>query len=51
MSLTGDLLHGFKLAAGGTYTRSLNDFADSPIVRLRGSKNQFLGAVGIAYTF
>lgn len=51
VSLTGDLLHGFKLAAGGTYTRSLNDFADSPIVRLRGSKNQFLGAVGIAYTF
>lgn len=51
VSLTGDLLHGFKLAAGGTYTRALNDFGYSPIVRLRGSKNQFLGAVGIAYTF
>lgn len=51
VSLTGDLLHGFKLAAGGTYTRLMNDFGYSPIVRLRGSKNQFLGAVGIAYTF
>lgn len=51
VALTGDLLHGFKLAAGGTYTRALNDFGYSPIVRLRGSKNQFLGAVGIAYTF
>lgn len=51
VALTGDLLHGFKLAAGGTYTRSLNDFGYSPIVRLRGSKSQFLGAIGIAYTF
>ena len=50
-SLTGDLLHGFKIAAGGTYTRALNDFSYSPIVRIAGSPNQFLGAVGLAYTF
>lgn len=50
-SLTGDLLHGFKIAAGGTYTRELNDFGYSPVVRIAGSRNQFLGAVGVAYTF
>ena len=29
----------------------LNDFADSPLVGIAGSKNQWLGAVGLAYTF
>lgn len=50
-SLTGNLLHGVKLVAGGTYRRMLNDFADSPLVSQAGSKNQWLGAVGLAYTF
>ena len=50
-SLTGDLLHGFKLVAGGTYRRMLNDFGDSPLVSIAGSRTQWLGAVGLAYTF
>lgn len=50
-ALTGDLLHGFKIVAGGTYRRMLNDFADSPVVSVAGSRNQWLGAVGLAYTF
>ena len=50
-SLTGNLLKGVKLVAGGTYRRMLNDFADSPLVSVAGSKNQWLGAVGLAYTF
>ena len=50
-SLTGNLLKGFKVVAGGTYRRMLNDFADSPLVGIAGSKNQWLGAVGLAYTF
>jgi outer membrane protein len=50
-SLTGDLLHGVKLVAGGTYRRMLNDFADSPLVSIAGSRDQWLGAVGLAYTF
>jgi len=50
-ALTGDLLHGFKIVAGGTYQRLLNDFGDSPIVRQEGSRSQWLGAVGVAYTF
>jgi len=47
-ALTGDLLRGFKLVAGGTYRRLVNDFGDSPITTSRG---QWLGAVGVAYTF
>jgi len=50
-ALTGDLLHGFKIVAGGTYRRMLNDFADGPLVSVAGSRNQWLGAVGVAYTF
>lgn len=50
-SLTGDLLHGLKVVAGGTYGRLLNDFGDSPVVSIAGSRSQWLGAVGLAYTF
>ena len=51
VSLTGDLLHGVKLVGGGTYSRLLNDFGDSPIVRVAGSRDQWLGVLGLAYTF
>lgn len=51
VSLTGDLLHGFKLVAGGTYKRMLNDFGASPLVSIAGKRSQWLGAVGVAYTF
>ncbi|RDE05991.1 MipA/OmpV family protein [Sphingomonas aracearum] len=50
-SLTGNLLKGFKVVAGGTYRRMLNDFADSPLVSIAGKKSQWMGAVGLAYTF
>ena len=50
-ALTGDLLHGFKLVAGGSYGRLLNDFGDSPITRIAGERGQWLGALGLAYTF
>jgi len=48
IALTGDLTHGVQLMAGGTYTRLLGDFAASPVVR---NRNQWIGAVGLAYTF
>ena len=51
VALTGDLLHGFKLVGGATYTRLLNDFADSPIVRIAGNRSQWIGVLGLAYTF
>jgi outer membrane scaffolding protein for murein synthesis (MipA/OmpV family) len=47
----GSLLHGFKLLAGGSYKRMLNDFADSPIVSIAGSRDQWMGGAGVAYTF
>ncbi|MEO5865610.1 MAG: MipA/OmpV family protein [Sphingomonas sp.] len=51
ISLTGDLLHGFKLFGGGTYKRLLGDFAASPLVSIAGRRSQWLGAVGVGYTF
>lgn len=50
-SLTGNLLHGWKVVGGGTYSRLLNDFGDSPVVSIAGSRSQWLGVVGLAYTF
>lgn len=50
-SLTGNLLSGVKLIGGVTYKRMLNDFGDSPVVSDAGSRNQWLGAIGIGYTF
>lgn len=50
-SLTGNLLRGVKLIAGGSYKRMLNDFGDSPVTRIAGSRSQWLGAVGLGYTF
>ena len=51
VALSGDLLHGWKLAVGGTYRRLLNDFGDSPLVSTAGSRGQWLGGVGLGYTF
>lgn len=50
-SLTGDLTHGLSVFTTGSYARLGGDFADSPIVRRRGSANQWLAAVGLAYTW
>ncbi len=50
-ALTGDLTHGIKLGVGGSYGRMLNDFADSPVVAIAGSKDQWLFAAGLGYTF
>ncbi|MBC3940168.1 MipA/OmpV family protein [Sphingomonas albertensis] len=50
-SLTGDLLHGVKIVAGGTYGRMDGDIARSPLVAIAGSRDQWLGTIGLAYTF
>ena len=50
-ALTGNLLKGWKLIGGVTYKRMLNDFADSPTVAIAGSRTQWLGALGVGYTF
>lgn len=50
-SLTGDLLQGFKLLVGGSYSRELNSIGRSPIVSIAGRRSQWLGTAGLAYTF
>jgi len=50
-SLSGNLLHGFSLFGAAQYSRLVGDIADSPIVEDRGSASQWLGAVGVAYTW
>jgi MipA family protein len=50
-SITGDLTHGWSIFGLGSYTKLSGDFADSPIVDLRGSSSQWLAALGVAYTF
>jgi outer membrane scaffolding protein for murein synthesis (MipA/OmpV family) len=50
-SVSGDLLHGFSVFGLGQYSRLVGDFRRSPIVAQRGSPNQWLGALGVAYTW
>ena len=50
-SITGDLLHGFSVFGAGQYSRLVGDFKRSPIVSERGSANQWVGAIGLAYTW
>jgi len=50
-SLSGDLTGGLTLYAAGSYSRLQGDFARSPLVSDAGSPNQWLGAIGLGYTF
>lgn len=50
-SLSGDLRKGWAVFAVGAFGKILSRAADSPIVRKVGSSNQWLGGLGIAYTF
>lgn len=50
-SLNGDLLGGLSLFGTASYSKLQGDFKRSPIVAQRGSSSQWLGAVGLAYTF
>jgi outer membrane scaffolding protein for murein synthesis (MipA/OmpV family) len=50
-SLTGDLTHGLSLIGGGLYRHLLNDAAASPVTSVRGSRGQWTGLLGLAYTF
>lgn len=50
-SLTGDLTHGLGLFAALSHSQLSGDFKRSPIVADRGSASQWLGAVGLGYSF
>jgi len=50
--LDGNLLNGgLALFAIGGYSRIVGDAKDSPFVAQRGSADQWLGGVGVGYTF
>nr|WP_324255291.1 MipA/OmpV family protein [Sphingomonas sp. PL-96] len=51
VSLTGDLRNGLQAFGGVVYRRMLNDFAQSPVTSIAGDRNQWLGSVGLAYSF
>ncbi|MEO5774552.1 MAG: MipA/OmpV family protein [Sphingomicrobium sp.] len=50
-SLSGNLLKGWSIFALANHSQLLGDFKRSPIVRDRGSASQWMGALGLAYTF
>ena len=50
-SLSGNLLHGLSVFGLGQYSRLVGDFKRSPIVSDRGSASQWIGALGLAYTW
>ncbi len=50
-SLSGDLSKGWAIFALAGYGRVLGRYAESPIVRDAGNRNQGLGGLGIAYSF
>lgn len=50
-ALSGDLRKGFVLIGGAQYGRMTSRFADSPIVAIAGSKDQWLAGAGVAYQF
>lgn len=50
--IDGNLTNGgFSLFAGVGYSRLLGNFKRAPSVAVRGDADQFMGAVGIGYTF
>ena len=49
--VTGDLTGGLGIFAYGNYKHLGGDFKDSPIVDIRGRASQWIGAIGLAYTF
>ncbi|MEP3421541.1 MAG: MipA/OmpV family protein [Erythrobacter sp.] len=42
---------GFNVYAIGGYSRLVGDGADTPFTSIRGSADQFIGGIGIGYTF
>lgn len=50
-SITGDLTHGLSIFGAGTYSRLVGSIGKSPFVDDRGSKSQWQGVLGLAYTF
>lgn len=50
-SLTGDLTGGLQLVGGATYRKLINDVGRSPIVSVAGDRDQWMGVLGLGYSF
>lgn len=50
-TLTGDLTHGLSVLAVAGYARVLGKYADAPTVAIAGDRDQWIGALGLTYTF
>ena len=50
-SITGDLRKGLLVGAGVQYSKMTGDIGDAPIVSIRGSRNQWMGGLGLIYRF
>lgn len=50
-SLSGDLRKGWALTGAVVYSRLTDRYARSPIVADAGSRHQWIGAIGVAYSF
>lgn len=50
-NLSGLLTHGWSIFGAGAYTHLTGDFKDSPIVDDRGSASQWVGVLGVGYTW
>jgi outer membrane scaffolding protein for murein synthesis (MipA/OmpV family) len=51
ISLTGDLTGGLQAVGGVNYRRLLGDAGASPVTSIAGSRDQWAGVLGLAYTF
>ncbi len=52
VDLDGNLMNGgFNIYGIGGYSRLVGDAADTPFTSVRGSADQFIGGIGIGYTF
>lgn len=52
LDLDGDLLNGgFQLIGIAAYSKMLGDGEDTPFTSIRGDADQWIGGLGIAYTF
>lgn len=52
LDLDGNLLNGgLAIFAAGGYTKMLNDGKDTPFTSIRGDADQWVGGLGVAYTF
>jgi len=50
-ALFQSLSSNWHAGAGGLYARMIGDAGDSPVVSIRGSRNQFIYGAGVAYTW